>query len=138
MKKTAANGKVKRAVEKGILIRPDTCERCGRRWKTIAHHSDYDKPFDVMWLCSSCHMKIHRAIWRELADAGFSVPMPPLEKIERNQSVVNTHLTHPDWTQKQIAIIYNISASMVGCIIRREEDRHRFLNNEVFLEEKRD
>ena len=30
--------------------------------KVIAHHEDYDKPLDVMWLCRSCHVKRHAEI----------------------------------------------------------------------------
>ena len=46
------------AIKKGILMRPDECEWCGKSKKRIeAAHYDYSKPLDVKWLCSSCHKK---------------------------------------------------------------------------------
>jgi len=32
--------------------------KCGRD-DTQAHHSDYSKPLEVVWLCSSCHGEEH-------------------------------------------------------------------------------
>lgn len=54
---------VRSAIERGKLIRPLTCARCGKqpnptsdgRSAIHAHHSDYSKPLDVEWLCPSCH-----------------------------------------------------------------------------------
>lgn len=31
---------------------------CGSK-KTNAHHEDYSKPFDIIWLCSACHNRLH-------------------------------------------------------------------------------
>ena len=51
---------VRGAIKRGLLERPLTCEICGRtNCRINAHHKDYDLPFDVMWICSSCHKKIH-------------------------------------------------------------------------------
>ena len=36
------------------------CERCGHS-KSQGHHSDYDKPLDVQWLCRDCHWQEHTA-----------------------------------------------------------------------------
>jgi len=34
------------------------CEVCGQK-NTEAHHPDYDKPLDVIWLCKKHHTLIH-------------------------------------------------------------------------------
>lgn len=60
--KTRANVKVKRALEKGILVRRNECERCGSGRNIHAHHEDYTKPLDVNWLCQKCHGLRHREI----------------------------------------------------------------------------
>jgi hypothetical protein len=51
---------VARAVKKGILVKLP-CERC-QDTKSVAHHEDYDKPLDVMWLCQICHTQRHKEI----------------------------------------------------------------------------
>ena len=53
-----AHTKVFRAVAKGVLARPDHCELCDES-RTEAHHPDYDKPLDVMWLCPKHHRAQH-------------------------------------------------------------------------------
>lgn len=50
------------AIRAGILIRPDNCERCIQVIHTDAHHEDYSKPLDVVWLCEPCHGARHREI----------------------------------------------------------------------------
>jgi len=48
-----------KAVKAGLLERPKECIMCGRESLTYGHHKDYDSPYDVIWLCGSCHKKIH-------------------------------------------------------------------------------
>lgn len=55
----AAQKSVYRAVKRGTLIRPANCSLCGRRRRTEAHHHDYSKRHDVVWLCSPCHVSTH-------------------------------------------------------------------------------
>lgn len=53
---------VKKALDKGLITRPNACERCGDpawKWKLQAHHPDYTKPLAVIWLCTPCHVEIH-------------------------------------------------------------------------------
>ncbi len=35
------------------------CEFCGNP-KSQAHHHDYSKPLDVVWLCCPCHVQRHK------------------------------------------------------------------------------
>lgn len=36
------------------------CEWCGTTKNVQCHHRDYNKPFDVMWLCREHHGEWHR------------------------------------------------------------------------------
>ena len=51
--------KVGRAIKKGLINRPLECSICGRKTKVYAHHEDYEKTFDITWVCGSCHKNIH-------------------------------------------------------------------------------
>ena len=48
---------VKIALQNGDLIRPCRCQECGKDCFPDAHHEDYSKPLDIMWLCDSCHSR---------------------------------------------------------------------------------
>ena len=51
------------AVRSGDLVRPKNCKRCGsNKHKIHGHHSDYDKPLDVIWLCPKCHIAEHKRL----------------------------------------------------------------------------
>lgn len=66
--KRKAQRKVCQALKTGSLVAPDTCENCGQkpvpfrdgRRAIQAHHSDYDKPLQVRWLCQPCHHQEHK------------------------------------------------------------------------------
>jgi len=49
---------VKWAVKTRKLIRPEKCSKCNRESKVEAHHEDYHKKLDVIWLCRQCHEDI--------------------------------------------------------------------------------
>lgn len=57
--KYKAHSKVNHAIKSGTLIKPDKCSICGFGGKIEAHHDDYHKPLDVVWVCSICHKKFH-------------------------------------------------------------------------------
>lgn len=52
---------VQKAVKRGSIVRPLTCERCGAG-SPQAHHANYEDRFAVRWLCVLCH---RRADWIE-------------------------------------------------------------------------
>lgn len=58
---------LEQAIEDGKIIRKRFCEECGmvdppgtKPTKINAHHPDYNKPLDVMWLCKKCHFEWHK------------------------------------------------------------------------------
>lgn len=57
------------AVRDGRLEK-QPCVRCGATERIQAHHEDYSKPLDVMWLCRPCHGIRHREINAERRKAG--------------------------------------------------------------------
>jgi hypothetical protein len=48
------------AILQGKITRPDMCMNCNATGAVDGHHDDYNKPLEVMWLCRSCHLILHR------------------------------------------------------------------------------
>lgn len=46
---------VAHAVRSGVIIRPNNCSACNKEVFVEAHHEDYEKPLEVIWLCKKCH-----------------------------------------------------------------------------------
>ena len=55
-----AHAAVQRALCRGIIVRPDICENCGRTAFIEAAHSDYSQPLLIHWLCRPCHRRWDR------------------------------------------------------------------------------
>lgn len=69
-----AHYKVGKAIKKGELLPSKICSDCGSgNKKIVAHHEDYTKPLDVIWLCSSCHGKRKRTI--DCVDGEYEYPL---------------------------------------------------------------
>ena len=58
-KKRAAQIAVGNAVRDGKLTKKP-CELCGSTYRIHAHHDDYDKVYDVRWLCPQHHRDWHK------------------------------------------------------------------------------
>lgn len=58
--KQKARTRLNYAISKGKIIRPDKCNECKNRGKIEAHHTNYEKPYDVIWLCRECHRVQHK------------------------------------------------------------------------------
>jgi hypothetical protein len=53
--------RVQRRIKNGDVKRPGRCSQCGITGTLIeGHHVDYNKPYDLRWLCHPCHMGLHR------------------------------------------------------------------------------
>ena len=62
-RRQVAHAAVAKAIRNGLLVRM-SCIRCEKE-KSEAHHEDYDKPLEVMWLCSPCHKQRHKELKAE-------------------------------------------------------------------------
>lgn len=57
--KKLARDAVQKALKEKVLIK-QPCIKCGET-NVDAHHNDYMKPLDVIWLCRKHHMEHHRS-----------------------------------------------------------------------------
>lgn len=62
-----AQNVLEHAIESGEVIRAERCQQCGSsdkfrdgRTAIQGHHTDYNKPLEVMWLCQRCHHEWHK------------------------------------------------------------------------------
>jgi hypothetical protein len=59
------------AQKRGVIKKPDACQRCGATGVELEkHHPDYSKPLEVQWLCTICHGKTRHK------DEYIDVPIP--------------------------------------------------------------
>lgn len=58
--KVLARSRLNSAVKNGGLSKPKQCSKCGSEMRINGHHSDYNKPLEVEWLCPLCHAETHR------------------------------------------------------------------------------
>ncbi len=92
-----AHAAVAVAIRKGRLTK-QPCAVCGSL-NAHAHHEDYSKPLDVMWLCPAHHNARHRALgWgvherEKSGNVGRTINLPPelWERLE--QFRVEEHLS---------------------------------------------
>lgn len=58
--KVLARCSVAYALKKGFLIKPQRCSSCKNFGKIQAHHPDYSKRLEIVWLCVTCHHLIDK------------------------------------------------------------------------------
>ena len=61
--KANARSQVHVYIKRGKIIK-GIC-KCGET-KVQAHHEDYNKPLEVIWLCVNCHIKLHKTKQNQL------------------------------------------------------------------------
>lgn len=58
--KLACRSYVRTAIKNGNITNPNKCNKCMKECKPEAHHKDYTKPLEIIWLCRTCHGHEHR------------------------------------------------------------------------------
>lgn len=54
-----AHNQAHSALRRGEIKKQVKCAICGNTAHLEMHHADYDKPYQVAWLCRKCHSKLH-------------------------------------------------------------------------------
>jgi hypothetical protein len=99
---------VKKALKKGTLNKSDSCEECGDRWCRIqAHHEDYDKPLEVIWLCPSCHVRKH----------------PP--NVKHDPGEIRRLYATGEWTTEELARKFSMHPGSISNVIHNH--RHKLI-----------
>ncbi|KKN65024.1 hypothetical protein LCGC14_0485810 [marine sediment metagenome] len=58
-----AADKISSAIRSGRIVKPTECSKCSNSTPSKqlhAHHPDYSKPLEIIWLCHPCHGLEHR------------------------------------------------------------------------------
>ena len=105
---------VSAALVRGDLIRPSCCSLCKmERRKIQAHHIDYGKPFDVIWVCTKCHGKAHES---SSPLNPLNNPQSPLPGLCHEKCDVNVSVSLPVSNfiaLKRLADLKNTSVSLL-------------------------
>jgi len=64
-KMASCRNKVKTALKNDRLFKKHRCENCDSSNQVEAHHWDYNKPLEVVWLCHRCHCKVHKNLMKQ-------------------------------------------------------------------------
>lgn len=123
--KMRARAQVRRALERGILVRPDACPRCGlpdRRGRdgrsTIHahHHNGYDRPLDIEWLCVTCHFQEDR----RLGGAANGMSRLTAEQVAeiRRRYRPTAHCKSPEGSARALAREFGVYDSTIRRIVK--------------------
>jgi hypothetical protein len=85
------------------------CIECGSVELVEKHHPDYNKPYEVVYLCRTCHMKLHQipdeSIQKKqlarLVELNASCAVI-LEKLVRQTKEV-----HPEWNYEKLSLFFS-------------------------------
>lgn len=67
-----------KADKRGKIIKPACCQGCGITTEKLErHHNDYNKIYEVEWLCTKCHGKRHRRTSPDYVSPVLPEAIPP-------------------------------------------------------------
>ena len=84
--------RMNQAPKSGELIKPDHCDRCGKKAKRIeGHHGNYSRPLEVDWLCLRCHRAEHKRLRKE-ATALVNLGDPDQRHMTKEERLETVHV----------------------------------------------
>ena len=83
-----AGSKLRYTIKQGHIIKPDHCVQCHRKAGVTGHHQNYTKPLEVLWLCSSCHRKLHLCLENKQRTSSnpYANPLLQPKEVDRRYS----------------------------------------------------
>ena len=64
--KRKAVTKIMHLIQERKITKPTICSKCGKSdYRIEAHHPDYSKPTEVIWLCAKCHRRLHQELKKQ-------------------------------------------------------------------------
>lgn len=127
--KTKAQNKLNYAIRKGKVIR-GACEKCGTTDKVNGHHHDYNKPYDVEWLCQPCH-KLHHHSGENLTEDHkrvkfaeakpavlFGEDNPNAKLTKKDVSQIKALLATGEYSQTKIGKMFGVGQTLISSIKR--------------------
>lgn len=138
--KQSCRAKSQYALKKGIITKPDNCSVCNSLDSNLyKHHKDYSDPFNIVWMCKTCHDEHHAANpaisapavngreFRGGAKRNYSMPAVVRDKLAANNDTLK------DWCKRRrlhLNVVYNLfSGATLGlygesCRAKRYLDMH--------------
>ena len=94
MEKILAQAKVKYHVDNENIVRPDNCSICkSSDYRIEAHHFEYSKPLDVLWVCQKCHLALHQRINEESKISADAERLNETASVKEDATVCSTEET---------------------------------------------
>jgi len=83
--KKKAWGIVRNRIQNGTLVRGD-CVYCGEK-NAHAHHENYARPYEIVWVCQRHHSDIHLGVLKVDAEDIFTIPHRTSDQDRRFKNV---------------------------------------------------
>ena|SRR3990167_4473149 len=114
--KKTAHRLLRSAVMSGELKKPDKCQQCSSTKPIQAHHEDYSKPLEVLWMCVSCHSKRHGVCVGVKKKFAIGESHGSSKLSERDVKRIKKIISCGSSTNRGLAHEYSVSESLI-CLV---------------------
>ena len=120
IRKVAAHRIVAQSLKNGMISKPETCEQCSKPSSSLhAHHADYSKALEVIWLCNSCHSKLHGPPIVEKKNFAYG-ENHGRARLTRGQVMMIIALVKDGESKRGLARTYGVSEKLIRLICEGE------------------